>query len=145
MATKTQLRSPTNRLYNLIVKQGADFPGLLRWKIAPGDTARSYAGYTARGQIRKKPGGDILASFTMEFVSASADYHGGLLFTLPASVTGALKPNVKLEDIPKNYRRLTRDLLPTKAYYYDIETESPTGFVLREIEGSVLVTAEVTA
>jgi hypothetical protein len=138
------MRSPRSRYYNLLIKQGATFPGVLRWKLATGETARSYVGYTFRGQLRKKPGGEIIATFNCSFLAATAGYHGGISFILSAATTAAIKANCKLQEIPEGYQLAPIDDLPGKPYWYDIESQSPTGEVARELEGFVLVTGEVT-
>ena len=138
------MRSPRSRYYNLLIKQGATYPGVFRWKLATGETARNYTGYTFRGQLRKKLGGEILATFTCTFLAATTGYHGGISFILPASITAAIKANCKLQDVPEGYQKASIDDLPGKPYWYDIESESPTGEVTRELEGFVLVTGEVT-
>ena len=139
------MRSPRSRYYNLLIKQGATFPGVLRWKLATDETARDYTGYQFRGQLRKKPGGEIIATFSCAFLAATTGYHGGISFTLPATITTTIKANCKLQDIPEGYQKAPIDDLPGKPYWYDIESESPTGEVTRESEGFALVVAEVTA
>ena len=138
------MRSPRSRYYNLLIKQGATFPGVVRWKLATGETARNYTGHQFRGQIRTKPSGPIIATFNCSFLAPSAGYHGGISYILPATITAGIKANCKLQDIPEGYQLASIDDLPGKPYWYDIESQSPTGEVVRELEGFALVTGEVT-
>lgn len=137
--------NPRSRRYNLIVKQGSTFVQVFRYVRATGEDLRDYTGYTGRGQIRKKPGAEIIESFDVLFEPASTGYHGSLVASLTDEQTALIRPNCKLDDIPDSYQFLGRDDLPPKAYWYDIEIESPTGVVTREFEGFVMVTPEVTA
>lgn len=139
------MRSPRSRYYNLLIKQGATFTQALRWKLANGETARDYTGYQFRGQLRKKTGGEVIANFDCSFIAPSPGYHGGISFALSAIVTTAIKPNCNLQDVPEGYQLADLDDLPGRPYFYDIESVSPSNTVTRELEGLVLVTAEVTA
>ena len=141
---KRPMIDPRARRYNLIIKQGSTFRQGFRYVRSAGDELRDYTGYTGRGQIRKKPGAAIIASFDIAFEPATTGYHGSLVAGLTDEQTILIKPNCRLDDIPAGYQFAVGDDLPPKRYWYDIEIESPTGVVTREFEGFVLVTPEVT-
>lgn len=106
---------------NLLVEQGATFKKRLTWR----DKNRRpvpLVGYTARMQIRP-----TVASTEVIYELTSAN--GRIVLTSP----GVIELNIS-----------DADTSTLKAGVYDLELVSPTGQVIRLIEGKVTVSPEVT-
>lgn len=106
------------------IEQGATFRLSLIWEDAS-NTPVNLTGWTARMQVRRNYKADVpLLTFTTENGAIAL---GGSAGTI--EVTGLAT--------------LTDDV-PAKLCVYDLELQSPTGFVKRLLEGTALVTPEVT-
>jgi hypothetical protein len=110
--------------YDFTIEQGATFSLGFAWKSDDG-IAVDLTGYTARMQVRQSVGSpDVLLDATTENGLLSIDEETGRVnISLPASVTTAM-----------TWRRGR----------YDIEVEAPDGTVTRLVEGSAIVSREVT-
>lgn len=116
----------------LKIKQGETFTRGLTWHLpgpivdgvrTPGDP-RDLTGWTARMQIRKKQGSEILLEATTENSRIIlGDTTGRVTMSFDAATTGALT---------------------SKQAAYDLELISPTGEVVCLLEGDVLVTPNIT-
>lgn len=114
--------------YNFLCEQGATFNPVVTWTDGDGDPV-GLAGYQARMHVR--PTIDS-ASVIIEVTSASPAASGGI--TLGGS-TGTI--NIVLE-------ATATDDLPKGTHRYDLELESPSGFVTRLLKGRFKVDPEVT-
>lgn len=109
--------------YNLNIDAGATFSLSITWKDA-NNNAVDITNYTARMQIRKTYNSDTaMVNLTTE--------NGGISLTNAAN--GVLSVNIT----PAQTAALSNG-------FYDLEIESPTGVVSRLIQGSVMVSKEVT-
>jgi hypothetical protein len=110
----------TAATHNLIVNQGSDFA--MELKLSENGDVRNLTGYFARSQIRaKKTDSSISAEFTC---NVHTPLEGRLSMGLPNSVTKTLSPGI---------------------YHYDLELyTNEDAIVVRLLEGTVTVTAEVT-
>ena len=109
--------------YNFVCPQGATFSKQLSYLID--SIPVNLTGYTARMQVREKPSSPstVLNLTTENGGIELGGLAGSILIDISASTTTSLVP---------------------KSYVYDLELESSGGFVIRLIEGSFNVTAEVT-
>jgi hypothetical protein len=110
--------------YNIQIDQGATYTLALSYKDSAG-TAINLTGYTAAMQLRKTVS-SATASLTLSSPSSGIVITGatGLInITITATQTTALLPDL---------------------YVYDLEITSSAGVVTRLIEGSAIVSAEVT-
>lgn len=106
------------------IEQGATFQLNFMWEDA-NHVPVNLTGWTARMQVRRNYKADVpLLTFTTENGAITL---GGSAGTV--AITGLAT--------------LTDDV-PAKLCVYDIELQSPTGFVKRILEGTALVTPEVT-
>ena len=111
--------------YNgFIIEKGADFlPGVITWKDSD-DVAINITGYTARMQVRK----DFTSTSILELTTensriALGGSAGTITLSVLASITAALTAGT---------------------YRYDLELISSGGVVTRLLEGSILVSENVT-
>lgn len=109
--------------HDITIEQGATFQMNLVWKDA-GGTPINLTGYSARMQVRRKYSS---TDYLLNLVSPTDITLGGALGTIVVTASAAATDN-----------------LPSKPAVYDLELVSPTGVVTRLIEGSVLITPEVT-
>lgn len=110
--------------YDLEINQGATYSKTFAWKDS-GGVAVNLTSYTARMQIRRSVSDtEVLLSLTTEngrlVLGGSA---GTIQMLLPSSVT---------------------ELIDWRRGKYDLELVAPDGVVVRFLEGSVLVSREVT-
>lgn len=110
--------------YNILIDQGATYTLALSYKDSAG-TAINLTGYTAAMQLRKTVSS---ATASLSLSSPSA----GIVIT---GATGLI--NITISSAQ------TTGLLPD-LYVYDLEITSGAGVVTRLIEGSAVVSAEVT-
>lgn len=123
---------------SLYVEQGATFTMAFQWcepgvdALTPGDP-HDLTGFTARMQIRKKPGDDVLLSATTE--------NGRIQIgrNLDGSLLGPASGWVRVE-LPDE----ATDLLSLKAAKYDLEVEDPAGRVYRLLQGAVTIDPNIT-
>lgn len=116
------------------IPQGADTVNTFRYGTQDGDDPVVYPelvtdGWSARAQIRKKPGADVwveLLSTATTGARIILDDDGYITLVLPAATT---------EDTA--WDRRTRGV-------YDLELIDPDGFVIRLASGDVEVTHDVT-
>jgi hypothetical protein len=107
-------------LLNILIEQGATFSRTLTVESAPG-TPINLTGYTFAGKMRKNLTDTTAAvAFTLSVSSASS---GQVLWTLSATQTDALAPQV---------------------HRYDIEMTAPGGTVTRILEGEAWVSGSAT-
>lgn len=110
---------------NLIVSQGADNEYVFRYSreedgvLTPVDL--SY--YTARAQIRNKPGGSLYLDIT----DITMNSEGVIVVRIPHEVTEGA------------------EWFARKSGVWDLELEDSTGTVLRFASGSVQISANVTS
>lgn len=110
-------------IHPITIEQGATFRLSLIWKS--GGVPVDITGWTARMMVKRRYGDTApLLSFTTE---NGAIVLGGAAGTV--EVTGLAT--------------LTDDI-PAKPGVWDIELESPTGYVKRLLEGPAVITPEVT-
>lgn len=110
--------------HNILIEQGATFQLDLVWKDSLGAPI-NLTGYTARMQVRYKLADAVpLLSFTTENGAITL---GGAAGTI--SVVGTATQT---------------DALTVKKGVYDLELVSAGGIVTRLIEGSVVITPQVT-
>lgn len=113
-------------LYDMLCEQGATFTRTLTWSGEDGDPV-NLTGYTARMQVRKTVADtDTILELTTE--------NGRIAFGSPLSA-GKIELTISAAD--------TAALDPIKAVY-DLEMVSPTGKVVRLLQGKFTVSAEVT-
>lgn len=108
--------------YKIYVEQGATFQ--LNFTLYVNDEVFDLSGYSARLQARAS-----IEDATTIFAASTDDY-----ITLGGNL-GTFILEVPAED--------TADL-PDGHYIYDLELESDTGFVYRVLQGSFIVSPEVT-
>ena len=109
--------------YNILIDQGATYTLALSYKDSAG-TAINLTGYTAAMQLRKTVGS---ATASLSLTSSS-----GIVIT---GATGLINITITATQ--------SRDLVPD-IYVYDLEITSGAGIVTRLVQGSVIVSAEVT-
>jgi hypothetical protein len=110
--------------YQIVIEQGATFTLQLVWKDANG-VAVDLTGYAARMQVRR---GVEVPDTLLSLTSAGGGIvlggaAGSIAISVPASVTQTLDPGSAV---------------------YDLEMESPSGFVTRLLQGRVIISPEVT-
>jgi hypothetical protein len=118
--------------YNIKVSQGATFSLGLTIKDAS-NVAINLTGYTFRGQIRKTVSSEeIEAAFTFQ-IQDQVTNTGEVTCLISATATAAIDvtPSGNAE------RKISK-------MCYDIESESPTGVVVRWLEGIADVSPEAT-
>jgi hypothetical protein len=127
--------------YNLLIEQGATFERSLQFKS--GEDLIDLTGWDARAQIRKSYSStNVISTFTTT-VSTNT-----VLISLSASATTAISPNFDPVRTPYivncyfPYAQLSG--LPVGAYVWDLELFDTSGAVIRQLQGGVLVTPEVT-
>ncbi len=109
--------------YNIQIDQGATYTLALSYKDSAG-VPINLTNYTAAMQLRKTVGS---ATASLSLTSSS-----GIVIT---GATGLLSITITATQ--------SRDLVPD-IYVYDLEITSAAGVVTRLIEGSAVVSAEVT-
>lgn len=116
--------------YNIQVNQGEDYVQLFQWKMLDSDTPFNLTGFTARAQIR------------------SAAFSNGIIATIAVAITDAVNGVFKLSlsntvtaSIPTGQGKFFYDEV---RYPYDVELVSPAGAVSRVLNGSVIISPEVT-
>lgn len=110
--------------YDITIEQGATFSLVLTWKDSQGNPI-DLTGYTAKMDVRRSySSSDTLLSLTTSNGGVSLGGISGQVI-MHASAT------------------ITESISPTSAIY-DLELESPTGFVTRLIEGRATISPEVT-
>jgi len=115
---------PRAGVLDIVIEQGATFNPLLTWRDSE-QTPIDLSGYTARLQVRKfynSP--SVILELTTE--------NGGI--TLGGSA-GTIQ--LYMSDTDTSQLALLNGV-------YDLEVESATGIVYRVLQGSVLVSQEVT-
>jgi hypothetical protein len=111
-------------LHDITIEEGATFQLLAYWKNSAGE-AYDITDWSARMQVRRTAKSEeVVLSFTSDDGSIVVGTTDGLV-----TVTGLAT-------------LLTE--LPTKPCVYDLELESPDGFVKRLLEGSATISQEVT-
>lgn len=111
--------------YKITIYQGETFSKVITWKTGDPENPVNLTGYTARMQIRKKYGSDIvLLSLTTE--------NGGI--TLGGSA-GTIILNISATD--------TSNINWTTGVY-DLELVSAGGTVKRLLQGTIKISPEVT-
>jgi hypothetical protein len=111
---------------NIIIYQGSTFQKFFTWKTGDPALPVDLTGYIIRSQFRSKlTSEEALIEFTtLNGKILIVDAPGGhFVLTLSASETTAIE---------------------FKSAVYDIEVESPSGYVTRLIEGTVTVSPEIT-
>lgn len=111
--------------YNgFIINKGADFiPGAITWKDADG-VAINLTGYTARMQIKR----DVSTASILELTTENSRITlGGSAGTIELNVTNAVTAT-----------------LPAGNYKYDMELISSGGIVTRLLEGSIVISENIT-
>lgn len=109
--------------HDITIEQGATFQMSLVWKDSTAAPI-NLTGYSARMQVRRKYSS---TDYLLNLVSPTNIVLGGALGTIAVTAAATVT-----------------DDLPAKPAVYDLELTSPTGVVTRLIEGSVLITPEVT-
>jgi hypothetical protein len=108
--------------YNLEIDQGATYSRTITIKNYSTKTPIDITSWTFEAQIREShEAASVIDSFTC---------------TITDGVNGQMK--IELNDTK------TGDLDAKKIYVYDLEATRPDSTVLRIIEGSIIVSAEVT-
>jgi len=113
---------------DLLIRQGATFAIELR-AVTPAGEPKPIAGYTVRSQIRKMPSSPV----SVASLSAIVTNAPGGVFTLymTAAQTAALVAGETADSAASRYA-------------WDVEIESPSGFVSPVAWGTVQVHPEVT-
>lgn len=111
--------------YDFTLEQGTTFRRTFRWRQPDGVTPKDLTGWTAKMQIRPKPG-------QPEALTLSTDAPGGI------TINGAAG-EVTVTILPAQSSAIT-----IRRGVYDLELTSPGGEVFRLIEGTVTVSPEVT-
>ena len=112
-------------IWNALCEQGATFRRVLTWKDADG-VAQNLTGYTARMQVRDTvddTAGAVLSLTTENGRISLGGVAGTVTLLVDATTTAALTP---------------------EQYVYDLEVVSSTGFVTRLVQGTFIVSGEVT-
>ena len=112
-------------IWNALCEQGATFRRVLTWKDADG-VAQNLTGYTARMQVRDTvddTAGPVLTLTTENGRISLGGVAGTVTLLVDATTTAALTP---------------------EQYVYDLEVVSSTGFVTRLVQGTFIVSGEVT-
>lgn len=112
-------------VYDITIEQGADFNLPLTWKDGTGDPI-DVSGYTARMQIRENFDSDDY------IISLTSDAGGGITL---GGILGTVTVSISAAD--------TATLAQVEAVY-DLELESPGGYVTRLTQGRVYISREVT-
>lgn len=117
---------------DLLIRQGATF-GPIRTTIRNSLTNLpvNLTGHTVRGQIRKTAASTLQDGASAEFRIEDAE-RGIVSFWFNAEATRALQADSISEDAPASQ------------YVWDMEMESPSGFVQPLMYGNVKVFREVT-
>lgn len=110
--------------YNILIDQGSTYTLALNYKDSAG-TAINLTGYTAAMQIRNT----VDSATTVLSLSSPSN---GIVIT---GATGLITITVTAAQ--------TRDMI-ANTYVYDLEITSGSGIVTRLVQGSVIVSAEVT-
>lgn len=110
--------------HDITIEQGATFQLNLVWRDAS-NTPIDLTGYTARMQVKRRYADTTpLLNFTTENGAITLGGTNGTVQVVGlATVT---------------------DDVPAKVCVYDLELVSPTGFVKRLVQGTAVVTPEVT-
>lgn len=121
---------------DIIVTQGADNTYAFRYSVDDGNgpTAVDLTTWTARSQLRRKVGGDVWHTMTQ-----------GAGITLGADGTVVVHIDDTVTQAPEwdRYSKVT-DGEPQALGVWDLELASPTGHVVRLVEGTVTVSPDVT-
>lgn len=108
--------------YSFLIEQGATFDLVLTWKID--DVLVNLTGYAARLQART----DVHSASTIfSLTSGSGITLGGALGTITIAQDAT-----------------TTAALPDGTYVYDLELQASSGVVTRLVQGSVVISPEVT-
>jgi hypothetical protein len=112
------------KTYNITIEQGATFRLNVRW-LDPDDNPIDITGYTARMQVRRRYNDpDAVLSLTSDDGDIAIGNEAGTVdVTASADDTAAIG---------------------IKCGVYDLELESPAGTVTRLLEGSAVISPEVT-
>jgi hypothetical protein len=113
------MHAPSNLA--LAVYQGADWDYQLIWKI--GDDRVNLADYTARLQARPHPSSATIVIDLETGAGITCGSEGTIDLAMDAEATA---------------------MLPAGKYAYDLELESPSGIVVRLVQGQIDVEPEVT-
>lgn len=126
--------------HNILIEEGATF--CRRIKVTYTDSSNVLVplvltGYTARGQLRKDffEQTSVIADFVCTIENA---LQGTILIQIPATVTQSLLLDVDKSPLFDG----TSDLITLG--YYDIEVQSPSGFVTRVLQGLAQYSDEIT-
>jgi hypothetical protein len=106
----------------ILIEQGATWEAVLTWKI--NGTPVNLTGYSARMQARES---HEATTTVISLASGSGITLGGALGTIALAMSAAATA-----------------LLTAGKYVYDLELVSAGGEVTRLVEGTLIVTAEVT-
>lgn len=104
---------------NLFMDQGSDFSYSLTANDSYGNPLNISSGYTATAQLRRS----YYSSTSYNFITSITGGTGGILISLGATSTAALKAG---------------------RYVYDVELQYPDGKVFRLVQGNISVDPEVT-
>lgn len=112
-------------IYNILAEQGATFQRVITWKDAD-NIAQNLTGFTARMQVRDTV--DDTAGAILELTTANnritlGGVSGTVALLVDASTMAALTP---------------------EQYVYDLELVSSAGVVTRLVQGTFIVSGEVT-
>jgi hypothetical protein len=119
--------------YDISIDQGASFSMFLTLKDQAGEKI-DIAGYTFRGKIKKDFNeSSSQAIFSFNILNQSNESTKGMVEVILSSQDTAL--------IQTNAKGTSRNIVKM---VYDIESQSPSGFVTRWIQGLALISPEVT-
>jgi hypothetical protein len=110
-------------IYNFIINQGATFERVITWKDANDDPI-NLTNYTARMMIRENV---TSATPFISLTSSSGITLGGVAGTITILLTASQTA-----------------VITQTSGVYDLELESPSGKVTRLLEGTVIISREVT-
>ena len=120
---------------DIIVSQGATNEYSFRYATDDGTaTPVDLTSWSARAQLRHKVGGEVWLSLTDE---------DGITLGADGLVSILIEPAATEVPAWNGYAKL-RAGVPVPSGVWDLELESPTGYVVRLVEGVVTVAPDVT-
>lgn len=104
--------------YDFVLEEGAEFRRVLTWKVD--DVAVNVTGYTAKMQIRTKPGGDLILEALSTGVSPRITLGGSagtITIVIPGSATTGLEFATGVYDLELTTGTTVRRLLKGNVIY----------------------------
>jgi hypothetical protein len=123
--------------YNFTCEQGATFDRTITYRDGEGAII-PLDGYRARMHVREYTGGDLIVALYSDISQGSSNGYAILNGSSELTEDGA-NGNIRLLISAANTANLISGSLK-----YDLEIESPTGVVVRLIEGKFNVVPEIT-